>query len=168
MAGSHGSQRWQGSRGVVPPESCLLFGLLTGTYTLMYNFALDLNQPFDGVYQVRRSAAATSLLGARLLLDGELPELARGAVGRARQLLDAVGHLALLAAELLEHVVRQLRGLLPLLLEHLELRGLGALLDVLAAEQRRRRGGVVRQVAAVGEVAVEVARWVSENPKQSC
>ena len=61
-------------RGVVPPESCLLFGLLTGTYTLMYNFALDLNQPFDGVYQVRRSAAATSLLGARLLLDGELPD----------------------------------------------------------------------------------------------
>ena len=54
--------------------SCLLFGLLTGTYTLMYNFALDLNQPFDGVYQVRRSAAATSLLGARLLLDGELPD----------------------------------------------------------------------------------------------
>ena len=55
-------------------ECCLLFGLLTGTYTLMYNFALDLNQPFDGVYQVRRSAAATSLLGARLLLDGELPD----------------------------------------------------------------------------------------------
>jgi len=67
-----GAERFAAGGGVVPPESCLLFGLLTGTYTLMYNFALDLNQPFDGVYQVRRSAAATSLLGARLLLDGEL------------------------------------------------------------------------------------------------
>lgn len=94
----------------------------------------------------------------RATLHGELPELARGAVGRARQPLDAVGHLTLLAAQLLEHVVRQLRRLLPLLLEHLELRRLGALLDVLAAQQRRRRGGVVRQVAAVGEVAVEVAQ----------
>ena len=69
-----GAERFAAGGGVVPPESCLLFGLLTGTYTLMYNFALDLNQPFDGVYQVRRSAAATSLLGARLLLDGELPD----------------------------------------------------------------------------------------------
>ena len=64
----------------------------------------------------------------RATLHGELPELARG----------AVGHLTLLAAQLLEHVVRQLRRLLPLLLEHLELRRLGALLDVLAAQQRRR------------------------------
>ena len=37
-------------------------------------------------------------------LDGEFSELARGAVGRARQLLQAVGHLTLLAAQLLEHV----------------------------------------------------------------
>ena len=55
-------------------EQVATFGLLTGTYNLMYSFALDLNQPFDGVYQVRRSAAATSLLGARLLLDKELPD----------------------------------------------------------------------------------------------
>jgi hypothetical protein len=55
-------------------ESCLLFGLLTGTYTLVLSFALDLNQPFEGVYQVRRSAAATSLLSARQLLAGDLPD----------------------------------------------------------------------------------------------
>ena len=33
-------------------ESCVLFGLLTGTYTLVLSFALDLNQPYVGVYQV--------------------------------------------------------------------------------------------------------------------
>ena len=81
----------------------------------------------------------------RATLDGELSELARGAVGCARQLLQAISHLTLLAAQLLEHVLRQLLILLPLLVEHLELRGLGALLDVLSAQQRRRRGGVVRQ-----------------------
>ena len=62
----------------------------------------------------------------RATLDGELSELARGAVGRARQLLQAVGHLTLLAAQLLEHVLRQLLILLPLLVEHLELRRLSA------------------------------------------
>ena len=60
----------------------------------------------------------------RTTLDGELSELARGAVGCARQLLQAVSHLTLLAAQLLEHVLRQLLILLPLLVEHLELRGL--------------------------------------------
>ena len=69
-----GAERFAGTGAAPPVESCLLFGLLTGTYNLMYSFALDLNQPFDGVYQVRRSAAATSLLGARLLLDKELPD----------------------------------------------------------------------------------------------
>ena len=36
----------------------------------------------------------------RATLDGELSKLARGAVSRARQLLQAVGHLTLLAAQL--------------------------------------------------------------------
>ena len=105
----------------------------------------------------------------RATLDGELSELARGAVGCARQLLQAISHLTLLAAQLLEHVLRQLLILLPLLVEHLELRGLGALLDVLSAQQRRRRGGVVRQIAAVGKVAVEVAQQLSaRNCVKSC
>jgi len=58
--------------GGLPVESCLLFGVLSGIFNLMYSFVLDLNQPFEGVYQVRRSAAATNLLGARLMLDEEL------------------------------------------------------------------------------------------------
>lgn len=59
-----------------PPtvESCVLFGVLSGTYSLTLQFCLDLNQPFDGVYQVRRSAAATSLLSARQLLNADLPD----------------------------------------------------------------------------------------------
>merc|ERR1719326_172842 len=56
-----------------PFEASILFGCLTGTYVLAFNFSDDLNRPFDGVYQVRRSAPATSLLNARLLLDPHLP-----------------------------------------------------------------------------------------------
>jgi hypothetical protein len=56
-----------------PVEASILFGFLCGTYVLAFNFSDDLNRPFDGVYQVRRSAGATSLLNARLLLDPYLP-----------------------------------------------------------------------------------------------
>jgi hypothetical protein len=59
--------------GSPPIEGSLLFGLLCGTYVLSFNFALDLNRPFDGVYQVRRSAAATNLLSSRILLDPYVP-----------------------------------------------------------------------------------------------
>ena len=56
------------------PESCLLFGVLLESYLLTVQFTIDLNEPFDGVYSVRRSAAATHLLVARKLLDSDLPE----------------------------------------------------------------------------------------------
>ena len=49
-------------------ESSLIFGILTTTYVLFYNFASDLNEPFSGVYQVRRSTAATHMLEAKWLL----------------------------------------------------------------------------------------------------
>jgi len=49
-------------------ESSLLFGVLSTVYILFYNFARDLNEPFDGVYQVRRSAAASHLLETKWLL----------------------------------------------------------------------------------------------------
>ena len=49
-------------------ESSLIFGLLTTTYVLFYNFAYDLNTPFSGVYQIRRSTAATHMLEAKWLL----------------------------------------------------------------------------------------------------
>ena len=48
--------------GVAPNESSLIFGLLCSTYMLFYNFATDLNDPFGGIYQVRRSATASHLL----------------------------------------------------------------------------------------------------------
>merc|ERR1719174_2162374 len=60
--------------GSFPFEASILFGCLCGTYVLAFNFTDDLNRPFDGVYQVRRSASATTLLNARLLLDPHLPD----------------------------------------------------------------------------------------------
>jgi hypothetical protein len=49
-------------------ESSLIFGILATTYILFFNFAQDLNEPFSGVYQVRRSTAATHFLEAKWLL----------------------------------------------------------------------------------------------------
>jgi len=48
--------------GLASNESSLIFGLLCSTYMLFYNFATDLNDPFGGIYQVRRSATASHLL----------------------------------------------------------------------------------------------------------
>jgi len=48
--------------GIASNESSLIFGLLCSTYMLFYNFATDLNDPFGGIYQVRRSATASHLL----------------------------------------------------------------------------------------------------------
>jgi hypothetical protein len=50
------------------PESSLLFGVLSTVYVLFYNFASDLNNPFRGVYQIRRSCAASHLLEAKWLI----------------------------------------------------------------------------------------------------
>jgi hypothetical protein len=49
-------------------ESSLLFGVLSTVYVLFYNFASDLNNPFRGVYQIRRSCAASHLLEAKWLI----------------------------------------------------------------------------------------------------
>lgn len=49
--------------------SRFLFALLTSVFTLFFNFSLDLNRPFGGVYQIRRSAVASSLLQARRQLE---------------------------------------------------------------------------------------------------
>lgn len=43
-------------------ESSMLFGLISTVYVLFSNFAYDLNEPFTGVYQLRRSASASHLL----------------------------------------------------------------------------------------------------------
>ena len=49
-------------------ESCLLFATLSTVYVLFYNFASDLNGPFQGVYQIRRSCAAGHLLQLKWLI----------------------------------------------------------------------------------------------------
>ena len=43
-------------------ETSALFGLLSGVYLLFSLFGSDLNDPFCGVYQLRRSASAAHLL----------------------------------------------------------------------------------------------------------
>lgn len=43
-------------------ESRLLFCLLVGVFALSINFAYDLNQPFEGAYQVRRSSISAYLI----------------------------------------------------------------------------------------------------------
>jgi hypothetical protein len=59
-------------------ESSLLFGALSSTYILFFNFASDLNNPFRGVYQIRRSCAASHLLEAKWLIANH--PLLRGGV----------------------------------------------------------------------------------------
>ena len=54
--------------GVPTNESSAMFGLLCSIYILFYNFANDLNDPFGGIYQVRRSAAASHLLQIKWLM----------------------------------------------------------------------------------------------------
>jgi Protein of unknown function (DUF4239) len=56
------------SSGNPPFESCLLFAVLSTIYTLFYNFASDLNNPFEGVYQIRRSLVASHLLQLKWLI----------------------------------------------------------------------------------------------------
>ena len=51
-------------------ESTILFAVLTGVYTLFFNFSRDLNSPFEGVYQIRRSQTAALLIKTkRILID---------------------------------------------------------------------------------------------------
>ena len=54
--------------GIPLNDSSLVFGLLCSTYILFYNFATDLNDPFGGIYQVRRSATASHLLQIKWLI----------------------------------------------------------------------------------------------------
>eukprot|EP00536_Pseudo-nitzschia_multiseries_P001191 jgi/Psemu1/317516/estExt_fgenesh1_pm.C_140038 len=49
-------------------ESAIIFGMLSTVYILFYNFAQDLNDPFSGLYQIRRSSTAAHLLQAKWLL----------------------------------------------------------------------------------------------------
>ena len=57
-----------GAGGNPSNEASLIFGFLASVYILFYNFANDLNNPFSGVYQVRRSATASHLLELKWLI----------------------------------------------------------------------------------------------------
>lgn len=54
--------------GLPPNEGSILFAILSNVYVLFYFFAKDLNDPFDGVYQIRRSSSACHLLEAKWLI----------------------------------------------------------------------------------------------------
>ena len=54
--------------GAPPSESSILFAILTNIYIVFYFFAQDLNNPFDGVYQIRRSSSACNFLEAKWLI----------------------------------------------------------------------------------------------------
>lgn len=51
-----------------PFESSLLFAILSTIYIMFYNFASDLNNPFEGVYQIRRSCVSSHLLQLKWLI----------------------------------------------------------------------------------------------------
>lgn len=56
------------SDGSPPIESSILFSILCTTYVLFYSFTADLNNPFRGVYQIRRSSTAAHLLQTKWLI----------------------------------------------------------------------------------------------------
>lgn len=53
----------------VPSETAqVLFAALVVSYTIFYEMAFDLNRPYDGIYQLRRSGAAMHLLQIKQIL----------------------------------------------------------------------------------------------------
>jgi hypothetical protein len=55
-----------------PQEASLLFSGLLALYILFFNFCKDLNSPFMGVYQIKRSNAASHLLQTKWLIVNQL------------------------------------------------------------------------------------------------
>jgi hypothetical protein len=55
-----------------PQEASLLFAGLLALYILFFNFCKDLNGPFAGVYQIKRSNAASHLLQTKWLVVNQL------------------------------------------------------------------------------------------------
>lgn len=56
------------SAGNPPDEARIVFAFLAVIYIIFYSFASDLNNPFDGVYQVRRSSTGAHLLELKWLV----------------------------------------------------------------------------------------------------
>ena len=49
----------------------MVFAGLTAIYVLFFNFSKDMNDPFDGVYQIKRSSAASYLLQIKWLVANQ-------------------------------------------------------------------------------------------------
>jgi Protein of unknown function (DUF4239) len=56
------------TNGVPTEVSRVLFSALVVCYTTIYEMAYDLNRPFDGIYQIKRSGAATYFLQIKHLV----------------------------------------------------------------------------------------------------
>eukprot|EP00521_Asterionellopsis_glacialis_P010866 CAMPEP_0195302782 /NCGR_PEP_ID=MMETSP0707-20130614/31649_1 /TAXON_ID=33640 /ORGANISM="Asterionellopsis glacialis, Strain CCMP134" /LENGTH=504 /DNA_ID=CAMNT_0040366125 /DNA_START=81 /DNA_END=1595 /DNA_ORIENTATION=+ len=54
-----------------PFEACLVFASLMAIFTLCYNFCRDLNDPFTGVYQIKRSTGSAYLYQIKWLVGQE-------------------------------------------------------------------------------------------------
>lgn len=54
-----------------PLESRMVFAGLSAVYVLFFNFCNDMNDPFDGVYQIKRSSAASYLLQIKWLIASQ-------------------------------------------------------------------------------------------------
>ncbi|KAL7542958.1 hypothetical protein ACHAXR_012457 [Thalassiosira sp. AJA248-18] len=54
-----------------PLESRMVFAALSAVYVLFFNFCRDMNDPFDGVYQIKRSSAASYLLQIKWLIANQ-------------------------------------------------------------------------------------------------
>jgi len=56
------------NNGAPANETRFLFSTFVTVYVIFYRFALDLNNPFNGAYQIRRSGPAAHLLQSKMIL----------------------------------------------------------------------------------------------------
>lgn len=64
--------------GVLGGTARILFSALVVCYVILYEMGYDLNRPFDGIYQIRKSVAAMHFLEVKVLLHNH--PLVRGLV----------------------------------------------------------------------------------------
>ena len=67
----------------------ILFSVLVVCYVIFYEMSFDLNRPFDGIYQVRRSNAAMHFLQVKHLISNHAT--VRGLVDFEEVVLDEEG-----------------------------------------------------------------------------
>jgi len=58
----------------VSAESRVSFAVLAFIFILFFNFSTDLNEPFEGVYQIKRSQTAACLLSAKKTVESRDPD----------------------------------------------------------------------------------------------